>query len=140
MNIADFLNAHYRHLSDADLLFRSKPSRLANADHLYGMAAECGLKRLMCAFGMTIRESDGAPVKKEDRVHIDKVWMRYATYCSGTNGQIYGLSNSDPFTDWKIEQRYEQEENFDFARVEPHKKAAHEISKIVKRATIEMGW
>jgi hypothetical protein len=38
---ADFLDAHYRHWQDAELLFGR--GRLANADHLYGLAAECGL-------------------------------------------------------------------------------------------------
>jgi hypothetical protein len=48
---ADFLDAHERHWQDAELLLTNQ--RLANADHLYGMSAECGLKRLMLAFGMT---------------------------------------------------------------------------------------
>ncbi len=41
---ADFLDAHERHWQDAELLLTNQ--RLANADHLYGMSAECGLKRL----------------------------------------------------------------------------------------------
>ncbi len=56
---ADFLDAHQRHLDDAESLFQA--GRLANADHLYGMASECGLKRLMAAFGMTIDSTTGSP-------------------------------------------------------------------------------
>jgi hypothetical protein len=93
---ADFLDAHRRHLCDADYLFNA--SHLANADQLYGMAAECGLKQLMLAFGMKVRAADGAPEKREDREHIDKLWIRYEAYRSGTvQGVQYGLPSSSPF-------------------------------------------
>ncbi|WHF34964.1 hypothetical protein [Aeromonas salmonicida] len=45
---ADFLDAHARHWDDAESLLQAQ--RWANADHLYGMAAECGLKQLMRVF------------------------------------------------------------------------------------------
>ena len=77
---ADFLDAHRRHLRDADALFDA--SRLANADHLYGMAAECGLKRLMIAFGMET-DNTGAPKSQRDWIHVEKVWARYEAYRSG---------------------------------------------------------
>lgn len=53
--VTDFMDAHHRHWEDAELLFNA--SRWANADHHYGMVAECGLKRLMIVFGMGDRES-----------------------------------------------------------------------------------
>ncbi len=40
----DFADAHRRH-GGAELLFMSE--RLGNADHLYGLNAECGLKAVM---------------------------------------------------------------------------------------------
>ena len=46
----DFLDAHKRHWADAELLYNE--DRWANADHLYGMAAECGLKRLILLFAL----------------------------------------------------------------------------------------
>jgi hypothetical protein len=131
---ADFLDALRRHLRDADYLFSA--SHLANADHLYGMAAECGLKRLMRAFGMKLRPADGAPEKREDREHADKVFARYETYRSGpVQGVQYGLPfSTNPFNDWKAEQRYAQEQCFDHARVEPHQTAAYTIHALVKKA------
>lgn len=129
----DFLDAHHRHLQDADLLFNV--SRLANADHLYGMATECGLKRLMIAFGMKIRATDGAPREREDREHADKVWIRYETYRSGhLQGVQYGLPANSPFVDWNVSQRYEPIERFYYARVEPHHTAAHTVHTLVKNA------
>jgi len=130
--ITDFLDAHHRHLNDADSLFNA--SRLANADHLYGMAAECGLKRLMMAFGMQIG-STGDPKQEKDKQHADKVWVRYETYRSGhVQGLQYGLPSTFPFDDWKASQRYEKEERFYYARVEPHHSAAHAVHALLKSA------
>ena len=42
---ADFLDAHQRHWDDAEHLLQAQ--RWANADHLYGFAAECGLKAVV---------------------------------------------------------------------------------------------
>ena len=44
----DFLDAHMRHWTDAELLYAAQ--RWANADHLYGISAECGLKGLTETF------------------------------------------------------------------------------------------
>jgi len=66
----DFYDAHERHWVDAELL-RDK-ERWANADHLYGFAAECGLKRLMLAFGMTL-DASGKPSEREDRTHAKQI-------------------------------------------------------------------
>jgi hypothetical protein len=43
----DVYAAMKRHWRDAELLSSQDPKRLANADHLYGLAAECGLKALI---------------------------------------------------------------------------------------------
>ena len=61
--------------------------------------------------------------------------MRYETYRSGhMQGVQYGLPDSNPFENWKAEQRYTQEQCFDHARVEPHKIAAHRVRELVKNA------
>ncbi len=128
----DFLDAHHRHLNDADSLFNA--SRLANADHLYGMAAECGLKQLMIAFGMQTK-STGDPRQDKDRQHVDKVWMRYEAYRSGhVQGVHYGLPSTTPFGDWCASQRYEKKVRFYYARVEPHHTAAHAVHALLKKA------
>ena len=49
---ADFRDAHLRHWQDAELLFEHQ--RWANADQLYGLSAECGLKAVMRALGMPV--------------------------------------------------------------------------------------
>lgn len=136
---SDFLDAHHRHLRDADSLLSA--SRLANADHLYGMAAECGLKRLMIAFGMQT-DAAGAPVnRKTDWIHAEKVWQRYEAYQSGhADGAQYGLPLENPFSEWKAEQRYAAESHFTLTLVQPHKQAAHLIHQLVEKAKKAKGW
>jgi hypothetical protein len=133
---ADFLDAHQRHFDDAERLFRS--GRLANADQLYGIASECGLKRLMVAFGMAV-DADGAPTDfKKDRKHVDAIWARYETYRSRHQpGTGYLLPTSDPFGDWDVSQRYAHQGNFDVARVLPHKAAAQIVCELIKKAQLE---
>jgi hypothetical protein len=91
---ADFLDAHHRHMTDAETLFQAK--RIANADQLYGFAAECGLKKLMGIFGMLVA-ADGSPTDKTDRVHAEKVWDRYEAYrFNALSGANYVLPSPNP--------------------------------------------
>jgi hypothetical protein len=73
----DFFNAYQRHYKDAESLYTA--SRWANADHLYGFSAECGLKCIMQNFGMRLDPITETPPKK-DKVHIDQVWDRYEDF------------------------------------------------------------
>lgn len=139
----DFLDAHHRHWEDAETLYND--GCLANADHLYGMAAECGLKRLMMEFGMMIDSATGKPYKPAtatsaiqwENKHVDQIWHRYESYRSGhTLGVNYVLPANAPFSDWKAEQRYANRSNFDNARVQPHRDGAQEIRKLIKKAQI----
>ncbi len=131
----DFLDAQARHLEDADLL--REGSRLANADHLYGLAAECGLKALMKAFGMPFEEARGLPSRPQDRKHIDEIWKRYDRYRRGRVGPKYELPRDNPFADWHVSQRYAPRSAFDALRVARHAEAAHEVYQLVGLAQME---
>lgn len=133
---ADFLDAFHRHWEDAELLLQQ--SRWANADHLYGLAAECGLKRLMIVFGMLVGSS-GAPAQPKDRVHADQAWVRYETYRSGHGSGEYKLSDPNPFNDWHIGQRYANRANFDETRARAHRKGADEVRNLIAEA-VKDGW
>ena len=131
---ADFFDAHDRHWQDAETLFVD--SRLANADHLYGLSAECGLKRLMMAFGMVI-DSYGKPTDKKDLVHIDGVWVRYESYRSGRSAANYILPSSNPFGDWDVSQRYANQSNFDTAHVTSHRYGTDSVRNLINKAKTE---
>lgn len=129
----DFLDAHERHLDDADHLRNG--ARYANADHLYGVAAECGMKHLMAGFGMKVTNGD---VPVADRKHADELWARYESYRSGHRlGARYVLASSNPFHDWSIHQRYAPRTSFDRSIVAPHAAAAHRVHVLVKQAKLD---
>lgn len=132
---ADFLDAHCRHMVDADTLFQA--SRLPNADQLFSFATECGLKKLMGRFGMQFR-SDGAPAEYDDRVHTDKVWDRYETYRSTNHiGANYVLPSPNPFLDWNASQRYTNSGAITLQSVQAHKIAAETVAALIRKAQLE---
>lgn len=132
---ADFLDAHHRHMIDAETLFQA--SRLANADQLFGFAVECGLKQLMVGFGMLV-DAKGSPTKDKDWVHADKVWKRYETYrSSGGGGANYVLPNPNPYLDWRASQRYARSSDVLLPRVETHRTAAETVAALVRKAVLE---
>jgi hypothetical protein len=133
---ADFLDAHERHWQDAELLFERR--RLANADHLYGMAAECGLKRLMLAFGMPFNHGKDWPEKREDRAHADGIWDRFETYRSShSKGPGYALSPDNPFSNWNAGQRYAAQRHFDETRMTEHRAGAEQVSRLIRKSERE---
>lgn len=131
----DFQDAHHRHWHDAETLYDAQ--RWANADHLYGVAAECGLKRLMLAFGMRFDVEKNLPTEGSDRKHIDKIWVRFETYRAGRHqGAGYALS-ANPFEDWDIAQRYAPQSHFDQPRAQAHRSGADEVRQLIEKAQRE---
>lgn len=133
---ADFLDAHERHWDDAERLFAVQ--RWANADHLYGMAVECGLKRLMLAFGMQFDLAKDKPTDREDREHADGIWDRFESYRNGHHrGVGFALSTENPFADWTVSQRYAHQDHFNNARATAHQAGASLVRQLVKKAVLE---
>lgn len=129
----DFHDAHHRHWEDAELLLEN--NRLANADHLYGMAAECGLKRLMIVFGMTLDNDIPPPC---DRVHANEIWVRYDAYRTGhVYGDRFPLSNINPFHNWRAAQRYDNRSGYNLPYVTPHRNGAQTVQKLLQKALLE---
>lgn len=131
----DFLDAFSRHWKDAETLFDLK--RWANADHLYGLAAECALKKLMLCCNMPFDEKEDRPENPKDRKHINAIWRRYSTYQSGVLGRSYALSQAEPFSDWMVEQRYHHQRNFTESRVAGHRGGASEAKRLLDKARRE---
>ena len=128
MNL-DFFDAHQRHWEDAELL--KGGNRLANADHLFGISAECGLKCLMIIFGMN------PDVSGADKVHADKIWNRFESYRSGHNqGAKYTLPTVNPFSDWNVNQRYARRVDFDISRLSSHRAGAEAVLNLIKKAKL----
>jgi len=133
---ADFLDALERHWVDAEQLL--KTSRWANADHLYGIAAECGLKQLMRALGMPYDTDRDRPDKQEDRVHANGIWDRFESYRSGhAQGVGYALPPNNPFANWDVADRYAHQANFDQARAQGHRSGAQLVRNLIAKAQRE---
>lgn len=133
---ADFLNAHERHWDDAEILLQAQ--RWANADHLYGIAAECGLKRLMLVFGMPYDMAKDFPASRQDRVHANGAWARFESYRSGhAQGTSYVLPADDPFNNWDVSDRYAHQSNFDVARATGHQAGALLVRNLIKQAKLD---
>jgi hypothetical protein len=133
---ADFFDAHERHHQDAELLFNEQ--RWANADHLYGMAAECGLKRIMEAFGMQLDPTTRSPTQRKDWEHADGAWTRFESYRSGHHqGAGYALPATNPFNDWHVSQRYAHRSHFGAISAQSHQVGAKLVAALIKKAQLE---
>jgi hypothetical protein len=131
----DFQDACKRHIADATFLYEDE--RWANADHLFGFAAECGMKCLMQAFGMPV-DSTGDIEKREDRKHVSVLLTQYEDYRSGSLfGPQYPVARHANFSNWDVGQRYEPAANFAKSHVAPHKEAAEEIEHLVNKALLQ---
>ncbi len=123
----DFYDAHLRHWEDAELLFTE--GRLANADHLYGLSAECGLKAVWIDAGML----------RVPREHVNDFWATFsrrfrASLRNVPNQQslVRAIRRGNPFGNWNVSQRYAPRRCFDQNLVEEHRRAAEEICALVR--------
>lgn len=136
----DFGDAHKRHIDDAERLWDA--ARYPNADHLFGLAAECGLKALMLQLGMK-PDSRGVPPAK-DRLHINQLTSRYLSYMRGpqARNKCYQLpwnATTDPFVDWDVSQRYEQSSSFQPSVVGKHRDGARRVAGMVRAGAQQGG-
>ena len=131
----DFRDASERHWDDAGHLFTH--TRLANADHLFGLAAECALKAVMLALGMNLRPN-GRP---EDpyAIHINRLWDEFITFARGRGGAHYVAmlrGGQNPFDDWHVSQRYDHRTQFRQTVVENHRQASEETIRVLEAAIL----
>ncbi|MBF0153529.1 MAG: hypothetical protein HQL64_07300 [Magnetococcales bacterium] len=91
--------AALRHFKDAQLLEKSE--RLANADQLYGFAAECAIKWVWPGL-----ERSACP-----HSHVNKLWdQARLSKMERKYPNLYAILNMrNPFSDWSVDQRYEDD-------------------------------
>lgn len=119
--VADFADAHARHWEDAEILYGQR--RLANADHLYGLSAECGLKAIMVTFGLK-QDAHGSPHERSYRKHIDALWARYTAFIQSRSAIEFVLPTTNPFDDWRIDSRYSHRSAIPESAVTAHREGA----------------
>jgi len=103
----DFRDASARHFEDAEILLNQAEPREANADHLFGLSAECSLKAVMLALGMAVN-TDGSPTDRGHKVHMPELWAAFQSFAEGRLASRYlePLDKANPFSDWAVDQRY----------------------------------
>lgn len=133
----DFRDAAERHFEDAGYL--EAGNRPANADHLFGLSAECALKAVMQGLGMELRR-DGAPDQRQYRVHINRLWGEFITFSQLRSGEKYA-SLIDPmanaFSDWDVSQRYWHRNDITHDMLTRHKNGAQQTKQLLDRAILD---
>ena len=117
----DYYDAAQRHIDDANHLLAI--TRLPNADHLFGVSAECALKAIMLSLGMPM--TGGRPQNKKHG-HINVLWDEFISFANGRSGAKYAtaLGTANPFATWDVSQRYENTSTISVAAVTNHKASA----------------
>jgi hypothetical protein len=133
----DFPGSARRHLNDATLLEGS--NRLPNAGHLYGYAAECGLKAILVSHGYPI-DPDGSPQRGQFRAHVDQLALSSTmsamrTFLTGRSGAHYLalIPHIDDFSDWNVAHRYYAEAALP-ASLDKWREAAAEVGRMLDQA------
>lgn len=124
----DYLDAHERHWEDAELLLEH--ARDANADQLFGLSVECGLKFVMHGLGQLPLDDAGRPEHPKDQGHVETYWLRYVAKSTGRNAP--SLPAQNPFADWSVLQRYAPRSVVSTASVEAHRRAARLVNELVR--------
>ena len=136
--VTDFLDAADRHLTDAGLLHQEE--HYANADHLYGIAAECMLKAIMVGLGAPVSKK-GNLHERAHKAHIDELWSEYCAFVGGVGGASYlpFSPNHCPFPDWNINQRYAPSGGFTdgWLRSKRRREDAHDIVLSLQAALLD---
>jgi len=128
----DFRDAHERHWEDAEYLYQDK--RLGNADHLYGLSAECALKAILAR-----TKFSGAQAPREYRIHIDKLWDRFRSLAGDRDLSRYAsmLPENNAFSDWQVAQRYCNRTSFTRQAVENHRWGAERVRNVLRVAEVD---
>jgi hypothetical protein len=106
----DFQGASRRHYRDAELLMTNK--RIPNAGHLFGFAAECGIKALLVAYGLKTDPRSGDIQEKKRpyryKTHVNALINHVQTFAGGRQYSKYlgMMPNLKEFSDWDAGHRY----------------------------------
>jgi len=133
----DFRDAAERHWEDARYLVAD--ARLANADQLFGLTAECALKSIMLGLGMKMHPKN--PNRPEDpyAVHINKLWDQFVTFAHNRDGMHYSRSMvvDNPFVDWDVNQRYSNRGKISKETVDKHRDGAELVRGVLEGAILD---
>jgi hypothetical protein len=123
MMMEDYADAAERHFDDAKLLHTQVPSRLANASHLYGFAAECALKSM-------IRKTAPNAAFYGQKGHFPLLLTEFQNHSIANNNAdlVRSVKQAAIGLDkWSINQRYNEQSTFVAQIVDAEAVSAQEL-------------
>ncbi|MBI3756360.1 MAG: hypothetical protein HY267_00135 [Deltaproteobacteria bacterium] len=139
MKPVNFHSAARRHFQDAELLWAN--TREANAGHLYGFVAECGIKALLVSSGLQVDASGDILKRDPFRLHADKLSgqiNQVHNFLQGRTSVKYLAQVPDigHFSDWSTDHRY-----YDESALPPStakwRSAAQQVMSMLDQAKID---
>jgi hypothetical protein len=135
----DFLGSSKRHYQDAELLTSNK--RVPNAGHLFGFAAECGIKALLVSQGLKTDPKTGDIIESRPhkyRTHVDVLINNVQPFPSS---RIYSkylgmMPNLKAFSNWSTTHRYYKESSIPPSHSD-WREAAREVLKMLDEGKLD---
>lgn len=120
----NYSSAAVRHWKDAELLARE--NRVENADHHYGIAAECAIKKVLVAFPAF---SASGMLDSSYKQHINVLWNKvgHQSLQKSYPKLLAILKVSNAFSDWDVNQRYFVDGAVTSAALASHKRTASHL-------------
>lgn len=120
----NYAHAALRHWRDAQLLDQEK--RLENADQLYGLAAECAIKKVLLTLSAF---SNSGCLLDAYKHHIDVLWDKARHQSMEKVAPMLPalLRKPNPFSDWQVDQRYLPDGSTSMEKLEVHKEWAKRL-------------
>ena len=124
----NYTDAALRHWNDAQLL--EEENRVLNADHHYGFAAECAIKKVLVKLPAF---SNTGVLEKTYKEHINILWgkVNYQSLQKSYPTLSAFLKSTNPFSDWHVNQRYAVDGEIAKVTMELHKKSASRLLRSV---------
>lgn len=141
----DFENAALRHCNDAERLYQLKER--PNADHLFGLAAECALKYFLMKENLLVLDAKGKPCptntnKKSSlyMVHINGLWKEFSGSLCQRNANFYISlidDSANPFNDWDINHRYWNGNAIPLQNIDKHRLSAQRLIAGIEKLKLD---
>lgn len=126
----DFANAADRYWLDANSLHQT--GRLATADHLFGVSAECALKAVM------VKLSGKTSLPRKYKIHLPFIWDEFVAYIPLSGIHPYAsMLPSNLFTGWDVGDRYGHDTQFTAPRIATHRAASLQANKVLEKARLD---
>ena len=135
----DFFGAGRRHYQDAQLLLNN--CRIPNAGHLFGFAAECGIKALLVSHGLPTDPTTGDLVETKPYKYKTHVNVLINNVEAFSNSPMYSkylgmMPKLKAFSNWDTTHRYYDELSIPASLLDWHA-AAREVISMLDQAKLD---